>query len=168
MIIEQYTYILIKKKCKLKINNMKKSLLLLLTIGLLTFSCGTSTENEQSEESIDSTTVQTSDNESKPIVNEKQKSESSPQDTQADNSGTECDKLIDEYRKWADDYIVLIKRAKKTPSDQETINKGMQMAKEFLEWANKWKMNAACAKSDGYAKEFEEITKEIEKALKEN
>jgi hypothetical protein len=53
------------------------------------------------------------------------------------SSGSDCDKFLNGYEAFAQEYIDLVKAAKAQPYDQALVSKAMSMTARASEWADK-------------------------------
>jgi len=124
---------------------MKTFLSIIFCSAILLTSCGNNQSNSEAEESSSN-------------------SAESGDFTEAKN----CDEFIDQYEKWMDDYVILIDKFMKNPTDDNLMNEYMKVAEESMNWMNQWNSKLAlCASEDKYEKRFNEITERAEKKLKE-
>lgn len=80
----------------------------------------------------------------------------------------DCDEYVDQYEKWMDNYLVLIEKFHKNPTDQEVLQQFLKIQTEALEWANQWQSEMMlCAGNETYEKRFNEISERAEKKLNE-
>ena len=67
----------------------------------------------------------------------------------------EWEKFIDDYNKWADDYIELANKYKANPTDMSIVTDYTNMASDVAEWAAKAdKITAELENSPSEAKDF--------------
>ena len=124
---------------------MKTFLSIIFCSAILLTSCGNNQSKNESEESSSKSTESGDFKEAK-----------------------NCDEFIAQYEKWMDDYVVLIDKFMKNPSDADLMNEYMKVAEESMSWMNQWNSNLAlCASQEKYEKRFDEITEKAEKKLKE-
>ena len=100
--------------------------------------------------------------------NEAEESSSNSTESGDFKDAKNCDEFIDQYEKWMDDYVVLIDKFMKNPTDADLMNEYMKVAEESMNWMNQWNSKLAlCASEEKYEKRFDEITERAEKKLKE-
>ena len=51
----------------------------------------------------------------------------------------DCDKFLDEYETWVDNYLKLMEKYKKNPMDATTMQEYLKVAQEGTKWRTKWK-----------------------------
>jgi len=80
----------------------------------------------------------------------------------------DCDEFIDQYEKWMNDYIKMIDKYMKNPTDATLLSEYMKLAQEGSSWMTQWNSKLYyCASKEKYQKRFDEITEKAEKKLKE-
>lgn len=80
----------------------------------------------------------------------------------------DCDEFIDQYEKWMDDYIKVIEKYMKNPTEATQASEYMNLTQEGIAWMNQWNGKLYyCASRDKYQKRFDEIAEKAEKKLKE-
>jgi Family of unknown function (DUF6591) len=80
----------------------------------------------------------------------------------------DCEEFIDQYEKWMDDYIKMIEKYMKNPTDATLLNEYLKLAQEGSSWMTQWNSKLYyCASKEKYQKRFDEITEKAEKKLKE-
>jgi hypothetical protein len=78
-----------------------------------------------------------------------------------------CEEYLDNFEKWAEKYIALLKKVKQNPSDATIAMDYAKLAPELTTWANEWQSHVKCSQEDKYVKRYEEISDRIEKAADE-
>jgi len=79
----------------------------------------------------------------------------------------DCDKFLDDYEKWVDEYIKLYKQVIVNPMDTKNIEMYQKSAKELENWSKRWVDLMACAGEEKYQKRMDEIAAKVEKAMEE-
>jgi len=126
---------------------MKKYISVLFIASMLLMSCGSETKKE-------------SDKNSEELTEE--------QDQPKIGEAKDCDEFIDQYEKWMDNYIVMIDKYMKNPTDATLLNEYMKLAQEGMTWMSQWNSKLYyCASQDKYQEHFDEISEKAEKKMKE-
>ena len=124
---------------------MKTFLSIIFCSAILLTSCGSNQSKSETEESSSNSTESGDFKEAK-----------------------NCDEFIDQYEEWMDDYIVVIEKFMKNPTDADLMNEYMKVAEESMNWMNQWNSKLAlCASDEKYEKRFDEISERAEKKLNE-
>jgi len=124
---------------------MKTFLSIIFCSAILLTSCGNNQSKSEAEESSSNSTESSEIEEAK-----------------------NCDEFIDQYEKWMDDYIVIIDKFMKNPTDADLMSEYMKVAEEGMNWMNQWNSKLAfCASKEKYEKRFNEISEKAEKKLEE-
>lgn len=80
----------------------------------------------------------------------------------------DCDEFIDQYEEWMNNYIDMIDKYMKNPTDPTLLNDYMRLSQEGMNWMNQWNSKLYyCASQDKYQERFDEISEKAEKKLKE-
>lgn len=80
---------------------------------------------------------------------------------------TTCDEFLEQYEVWIDKYLEVIDAYFNNPSDETNASQYMELMQEGIEWSGKWEKLVDCADNKKYKSRFEEVSKEVEKKLKE-
>lgn len=78
------------------------------------------------------------------------------------SSSTDCDEFIKGYEKFAEKYIVFMKKMKEHPNDLSALTEYAKMITEVGEWVNKAKN---CATDPKFTARLSEIQAKMDKAL---
>lgn len=77
-----------------------------------------------------------------------------------------CNEFINQYEKWATNYIDLIEKFMKTPTDPNLTQEYQEAAQDAMEWSLQWNQKFMhCATDEANAVRFEEISKKLETRL---
>lgn len=126
---------------------MKKFLSIIILASLLFLACGS---NESKNE------------------NKKDSTEISNKDSEKIGEAKDCDEFIDQYEKWMDDYIKIIDKYMKNPTDATLMNEYLKLAQDGMTWMNQWNSKLYyCASQEKYQKRFDEISERAEKKMEE-
>lgn len=113
---------------------------LILFLGvILATSCGTSTNDKNTDSENKNTTEST--------------------DVSA------CDQFLDDYEKWADEVIEVYKKVKENPTDVENTQKMMEATAKMAEWSEEWTKLYDCANNEEYAERVEKIQEKVDNAM---
>ena len=86
----------------------------------------------------------------------------------SNNKIVDCDDFLDRYEKWIDNYLVLMEKHVKNPTDAKLGQEFMKVAQEASTWTQQWTSNFyVCVTQDKYQKRFEKISDKANKKMKE-
>jgi len=126
---------------------MKKFISIVLLASLLFTAC----ESNEAKDKEKNSSIEISDEDSKKMGEAK-----------------DCDEFIDQYEEWMEDYIAMIDKYMKNPTDATLLNEYMKLAQEGMTWMSQWNSKLYyCASQDKYQERFDEISEKAEKKLKE-
>ena len=94
------------------------------------------------------------------------KDEDSSADLRDSEQSGDCDEFMDDYEKWMERYIELLKKYKENPVGLASSPEYTEMSMELMEWSSKWSTLAIdCAKNPEYESRFKEIQEKAEKEM---
>ena len=79
----------------------------------------------------------------------------------ANDKSKDCEEYLDNFEKWAEDYIKVLDKIKSNPTDQTVATEYAKLAPEVSNWAMKWGELMHCAQDEAFVKRYEEITQRI-------
>jgi len=77
-----------------------------------------------------------------------------------------CNKFLDEYEIWANDYIDLLETFKTNPTDPKLTQDYNNLSLELATWTNDWFEFVECTEDVDYQKRYDEINEKVE--MKQN
>jgi len=90
------------------------------------------------------------------------------QDNDDFDKAKDCDEFIDQYEEWMNNYVELLEKYMKNPTDATISSEYLKVAQESMNWLTQWNSKLYfCAAKEKYQKRFEEITAVAEKKLEE-
>lgn len=134
---------------------MKRIFSLMMVVLFASFlftSCGGSKDKDKKD--TEKKEVTADDNESEDAE------EMEKEDTEV-SSAAGCGKVVNDYEEFCEDYIVIVEKSKKNPTDLSILSELSTMMKDYQEWSTKIE---DCAKDPEYAQKFVEISDRITKA----
>lgn len=141
---------------------MKYLTIFLLALSLTLFACG----SEDKKPELEETTMDE-------IFNDTEGEQTPPQELDEnfirdeDTDEYQCDQFLNNYEKWANDYIDLIAKWKKNPTNAVLTQEFQDLSMKAGEWVQQWKGFFNCANTERYKKRYDEIAKKLEKKSKE-
>ena len=131
---------------------MKKLIYIIVFSIFLLYACGGNSSKTEKEDSIEGS-----------IENVEKSKKGEKEDEKVAN----CDDFLKQYEEWVDEYLKLLDDYMKNPMDATLSEKYMKVAQEAGDWIQKWSNFYSCAAKEKYQKRFDEISKKIEKKMKE-
>ena len=77
-----------------------------------------------------------------------------------------CDKFLNKYEAWSEDYIKVLETFTSNPADPKLAQEYNKLSREYASWTNEWFEFVDCAKKDEFFKRYEAINRKIERKQK--
>ncbi|MEN8249966.1 MAG: hypothetical protein ABFS32_13615 [Bacteroidota bacterium] len=131
---------------------MKIFMSIIFLSAIMLTSCGNSQSNEGNEASANETDLAVD-----------------PSEESSDMAGAkDCEEFVDRYEKWVDDYLVLVDKYMKNPTDASLMEEFMKQAQEGQVFSTEWNSKLSyCASIEKYQKRFDEISDKANKKMEE-
>ncbi len=81
--------------------------------------------------------------------------------TEKDKVDLDCEEFLEEYKKFMDEYVIVIERFKKKPANPQIHAE----FRKLTEQAKKWKPDSACFSNPEFVKQFENTGKRAVKVI---
>lgn len=129
---------------------MKKIIYVFIMLSFILFSCGGSSE-------------QTTEDNDEAVITEQSEDLADEDDATIKN----CDEFLDNYDKWTDDYLKVLKAYFEDPTNLTISEEYQDLTESMTTWGTDWTNYVQCASQEKYQKRFEEIADKLEKGLEE-
>lgn len=131
-----------------------------ISVFFFTSCCGGGSENKSDKETAGEEVVVTEE------VTESENGETEVIETEEVEINS-CDEFLNKYEEWVDEYLNLLEKFRKNPTDPNLSQQYMKVSNELASWSQEWFKFIDCSNQKEYEKRYDAISEKIDEKMKE-